>query len=94
MAHIILSIHLLVAVMTLGNVAGVFFSTKKKNFQQAAKRARRMWQATLLTIASGCMLALVSHVPVGRVCASSLGLVAVVLAAQAYQKYFAKKLLV
>lgn len=89
---IILGVHIAIAITSLVLAVISCRATFRKNMPRANKNLRSGWIGTLLTVASGVVLAVVSQISFGRLCVSLFIFLVVIAMAQTYYSLTAYRL--
>jgi hypothetical protein len=82
---LLLLVHITLAVSSLVVAAGVIIASSKRKVRQASTRLHTMWLGTLMTLASGVGLAVLSSSSLGSTCLSLFAFLAVVSGVHAYK---------
>ncbi|HUP26534.1 MAG TPA: hypothetical protein VM124_02730 [Candidatus Limnocylindrales bacterium] len=91
MTTYVLVLHVSLAMLSLGFASVVVFLSKRHQFDAALKWSKKMWVGTITTIVSGILLAVLAKSPITSTCSTLLLFLAVVGAADVYERTLLRK---
>ena len=94
MNSILLLAHVSLAILSIVYALGVVLVTRKRKFDVATVRAKRMWQSTITAMLSGILLAYTTHAVISSTCVSLMSLLVVVSLAHLYLRTARQKSIV